>query len=77
MATHHQRRPNLVASDLVDAVSESGQLNSTHLAGVAVVIFDPDHQQPAVDSQGREVLGQFRVVGAFAGGEPLLEIHPM
>jgi hypothetical protein len=49
-AAHHQRRSNPVASDLVDAVGEPGQLDSTHLAGVAVVIFDPDNQQPAVDS---------------------------
>jgi len=67
MAAHHQRRSNLVASDLVDAVSQLGQLDSAHLAGAAVVVFDPDNQQPAVDSQGREILGQLRVVRSFAG----------
>jgi hypothetical protein len=77
MAAHHQRRADLVAGDLVDAVGEPGQLNATHPAGAAVVVLDPDYQQSAVDGQGRQVLGQLGVVGALAAGELLLEVHPM
>jgi hypothetical protein len=51
VAAHRQRRPDLVAGDLVDAVGEPGQLDPPHVAGAAVVVLDADDQQPAVDGQ--------------------------
>lgn len=73
----HQRRADLVARNLIHAISELGQFDPAHLAGPAVVILHSDNQEAIVDSKRRQVLGQFGVVRAFASRKLLLEIHPM
>jgi len=77
VAADHQRWADLVARNLIHAISELGQFDPAHLAGPAVVILHSDNQQATVDSKGREVLGQLGVVRAFADRKLLLEIHPM
>jgi hypothetical protein len=58
---------NAVAGDLVNTISQPGQLDSADGSGVAVVIFYAYKQQTTIDSQRGEVLCQLRVLGAVAG----------
>jgi hypothetical protein len=79
MTAHRQRRSNLVTGNLVDAISESGQLDALHFAGVAVVIFDPDHAEgvhrpfsgPRYALLGRcSVMGFAHTSGPFVASVP-------
>jgi hypothetical protein len=66
VAAHNERRMNLAAGDLVDAVGELGQLDAAYVAGAAVGILHADEEQAAVHGERREVLGEVRVVLGLA-----------
>lgn len=56
LRAHHQRRPNLVAGNLLNAVDESGQLDATDGTGAAVVVLYADEQlPPSTASDARSV----------------------
>lgn len=76
-AADDQRRADFVPGDLVNAIGQARQLDTTDGASVAVVIFNTDHEQTAIDRQRREVLGQIGVDRRLPDGQLLLEVDPV
>ena len=71
----NQRRANLVASDL-NTVFQPGQFDTTHGAGMAIVVLDADDESATINRERREVFGQVGVERGFPRWQLLLQVHP-